>query len=147
MLSHKPLYLDSPSPLVYTCYFGSPLPLPFKHSCLLLRLKFRSARGASCHPAFIDNGQTISHTSHSPTSGWRKQSVFKVNSIHCLGSVQEFGILKTENRDKKRVALLQRSEMPVGWYFISLILGLSSCQTAADVTSPWPNGQRIRFQP
>ena len=36
-------------------------------SRLLLRLKFRSARGASRHPAFMGNCQTISHTPHSPT--------------------------------------------------------------------------------
>ena len=34
---------------------------------LLLRLKFRSARVASRHPAFTGNCQTISHTPHSPT--------------------------------------------------------------------------------
>ena len=30
--------------------------------CLLLRLKSRSARGASCHSAFMGNYLTISHT-------------------------------------------------------------------------------------
>ena len=40
--------------------------LPTAKPCLLLRLNFRSARGASCHPAFMGNCQT-SHTPHSPT--------------------------------------------------------------------------------
>ena len=34
--------------------------------CLLLRLKSRSAKGASNHPAFMGNCRTISHTFHSP---------------------------------------------------------------------------------
>ena len=34
--------------------------------------------------------------------------------MHCLVSVQEFEIWKTEIRDKKCVALLQGSEMSVG---------------------------------
>ena len=34
----------------------------WKFSCLLLRLKFRSARGAFHHPAFMGNCPTISHT-------------------------------------------------------------------------------------
>ena len=33
-----------------------------EQSCLLLRLKFRNARGASHHPAFMGNCLTISHT-------------------------------------------------------------------------------------
>ena len=33
-----------------------------KWSCLLLRLKSRSTRGASHHTAFMDNWQTINHT-------------------------------------------------------------------------------------
>ena len=36
-----------------------------------------------------------------------------MNSVHRLGSVQEFGIWKIEIRDKKCVALLQGSEMSV----------------------------------
>ena len=33
-----------------------------EQSCLMLRLKSRSARGASHHPAFMRNCLTISHT-------------------------------------------------------------------------------------
>ena len=113
-------------------------------SCLLLWLKFRSARGASRHPAFMGNCHTISHTPHTLLRGWRKRGV---NSVHCLGSVQEFGIWKIEIRDKKYVTLLQGSVMSVGWHVISFMLGLCSCRMAAVAPSPWPSGQRNKTQP
>ena len=81
----------------------------------MLWLKFRSARGASRHPAFMDNCQTIIHTPHSPTYPVDEgNEVRGVNSVHCLESVQEFGTWKIEIRDKQCVTLLQRSEMSVG---------------------------------
>ena len=46
-----------------------------------------------------------------------------MNQVHCLGSVQEFGISKIEINDKKCEALLQGSEISVRLHFMSLILG------------------------
>ena len=63
-----------------------------------------------------------------------------MNSVHCLRSVQEFGIWKIEIRDTKCVKLLQGSEMSVGWHIINLILGSFFCQMAAVVPSLWPSG-------
>ena len=54
-----------------------------------------------------------------------------MNQVHCLGSVQEFGIWKIEIRDKKCVTLLQGSEMSVGLHFMSLIIGFCSGGMAA----------------
>ena len=68
-----------------------------------------------------------------------------MNSVHCLGSVQEFGIWKTKIRDKRFITLLQGSEMSVGLRIISLVLGLLFCQLAAVVVSPWPSGQRSKM--
>ena len=70
-----------------------------------------------------------------------------MNSVHYLGSVQEFGIWKIEIRDRKCAALLQGSEMSAGdIHFISLRLGLGSCQMATLVVSPWSSGQRNKTQ-
>ena len=63
-----------------------------------------------------------------------------MNSVHCLRSVQEFGIWKIETRDTKCVTLLQGSEMSVGLHIINLILGLFFCRMAAVVPSLWPSG-------
>ena len=64
-------------------------------NCLLLRLKFRSARGASRHPAFMGYCQTISHTPHSPTYPVDEGSEVWIQSI-AWGQCKnlEFGRLK-----------------------------------------------------
>ena len=68
-------------------------------ACLLLQLKSRSPRGASHHPAFMGNCQTISHTFYSPIypvdegnedvgSVWDTSYcffLFGVNQVHCFG--------------------------------------------------------------
>ena len=48
---------------------------------LLLRLKFRSARGASRHPASMGDCQTISHTPHGPTYPVDEESEVRIQSI------------------------------------------------------------------
>ena len=115
-------------------------------SCLLLQLKFRSPRGASHHPAFVGNCQTISHTFYSLIYPADEGNEVWIQSI-AWGRVQEFGIWKIEIRDKKCVTLLGGSEMSVGWHFISLILGFWSCRMAAVAVSPWPSDQHNKTQP
>ena len=70
-----------------------------------------------------------------------------MNQVHCLGSVQEFGISKIEINDKKCEALLQGSEISVRLHFMSLILGFYSCRMAAVSVYPWASGQRNKSQP
>ena len=92
-------------------------------SCLLLRLKFQSARGASHHPAFTGNYETISHTFYSLICllGKRKWDCFRPD--------QEFGIRKIENRDKKKcgIAVGMWDESRV--HAVSLILFLVLCDS------------------
>ena len=47
------------------CKSPSLSPMKAQHTCLLLLLKFQSAREASHHPAFMSNCGTISHTFYS----------------------------------------------------------------------------------
>ena len=51
-----------------------------------------------------------------------------------------------EFRDKNYVALLQGSEMLLGWHFRNLILGINCCSIIALTTNQWSNGWYERFQ-
>ena len=62
----------------------------WESSCLLLRLKSRSARGAFHHPAFMGSYPTISHTYFTFSTKWmgsssRKWERFYVSLVPMLG--------------------------------------------------------------
>ena len=111
--------------------------------CLFLRLKFRSAIGASHYPAFTGNCQTISHTLHSLCTQWMERMRCEVSPLSRVTARS----WKIKIRNRKCVAWLQRSEISVAWYFISLTSGFCSCRMTAVTMYPWPNGQRSKTQP
>ena len=110
--------------------------------CLLLRLKFRSTRGASHHPAFMGTCQTISHTPHSSTYPVDEGSNVRIQFI-ALAQCRDLGFGRLKLGIKMcNIALIASAKI-----FLWVTARLLVTRPPIALSDQWMKETRCEFSP